>query len=267
MKVAKETANWGDFLLSDIENFIVDQDKVAIWFMSDSCFVIKTPKCILYTDPYFGGSFPETGGMRMTCLPLEPSLISEANVVLFTHEHDDHCHKESVLPFNSNTEAFFVGPKPVSELMEKWSFNNNRIKLVKPGDTLNFEDVEVAVTNAHDPFSDGAVTYIIRAGKITLFHTGDSRYFEGFLQIGKEWDINIAFINFGKNPPGKQYFMTPSDFFRTAQDLRAKKAVPMHWDIFKSIYQDPIILNDLQKYEQNKVDILIMRMGDKIILP
>jgi L-ascorbate 6-phosphate lactonase len=259
--------NWGDLLLTEIENFKVANGKVAIWFLSDSCFVIKTPDCVIYTDPYFGGAIPESGSMRMTFVPLEPNLIKKADLVLCSHEHADHCHQESLLPFYSNTKALFVGPKPAAKLMRDWNFSENRIKEVNPGNKVSFAGVDVYADYAHDPLSDGAITYIIKSGNITLFFTGDSWYFEGFLKTGNKWDIDIAFINFGNSPAGKQYYMTPSDFLRTARDLHTKKAVPMHWDIWTYSYQDPIILNDLQKYDQNKVDILIMRLGDKVVYP
>lgn len=258
---------WGGILLSEIENFKVDPGKIAIWFLSDSCFVVKTAKCILYTDPYFGGSWPEHNSMRMTSVPLKPSLIKKADLILCSHEHADHCHYESLQPFYSNTESIFVGPKPAVKLMQDWNFSESRIKEVNPGDKVSCKDIDVYAAETYDPGSEGAVTYIIQASGTTLFFTGDSQYFDGFLKTGTKWDIDIAFINFGNSPPGKQYYMTPSDFLRTARDLRAKKAIPMHWDIWSYSYQDPIILNDLQKYEKNKVDILIMRLGDRVIYP
>lgn len=267
MNKRKDIINWGDILLSEIEKFKVKNDTVAIWFLSDSCFVIKTPNSIFYTDPYFGGSLPESGSMRMTCPPLEPNLIKKADAVLFSHEHGDHCHRESASPFHSNTNAIFVCPDSAAKLMRGWNFSEKRIKIVKPNDKVSFGDVDIYVEDTYDPLSNGAVTYIIKIGKITLFHTGDSWYFGGFLKIGCKWDIDIAFINLGNNPPGKQYYMTPFDFLRTARDLRAKKAVPMHWDIWTYSYLDPIILNDFQKYEQTKVDIFIMRLGDRLIYP
>lgn len=264
----RETSiNWGDILLSEIERFEVKRGKVAFWFLSDSCFVIKTPGQIIYTDPFFGGSFPEHGVMRMTCLPLEPNLIKKADIVLCTHEHADHCHRESLLPFLSNTKATFVAPKPAANLMREWDFSKDRIKEVKSGDKVSFGDVTIYATDTNDPTSDGAVTYVIQSGGVTLFHTGDSWYFDGFLKIGKLFNIDVAFINFGFNPPGKQWYLTPSDFLRTARELRAKKAVPMHWDIWRVTYLDPIVLKDFLKHEPSRIDVLIMRMGDRVIYP
>ena len=259
--------NWGDTLLKEIDNFKVNKGKVAIWFLSDSCFVIKTPKTIIYTDPYFGGSILESGSMRMTSVPLEPYLIKKADAVLCTHEHGDHCHRESLMPFHSNTQAAFVGPQSATKLMKGWDFNVNRLKEVKIGDKISFKDVDIYITETCDPGSEGAVTYIIQAGGITLFHTGDSWYFEGFLEIGKKWDIDIAFINFGNSPPGKRFYMPPSDFLRTARDLKTKKAVPMHWDIWTYAYCDPIILKYVQQYDNYGVDVLIMRLSDRVVYP
>ena len=128
---------WEDILLSEIENFAVDPGKVAIWFLSDSCFVVKTAKCILYTDPFFGGSWPEHNVMRMTSVPLEPNLIKKADLVLCSHEHGDHCHYESLLPFHSNTKAKFVVPKPAAKLLRDWDFDESRIKEVNIGDKVS----------------------------------------------------------------------------------------------------------------------------------
>jgi len=258
---------WGDILLSEIDNFNVGPDKIAVWFLSDSCFAIKYAESIIYTDPYFGGSWPEHNSMRMTSVPLDPALIKKADVILCSHEHADHCHYESLLPFYLNTKAKFIGPAPAAKLMEEWGFDKNRIIEVSEGDIFNCKDLNIYATETNDPGSEGAVTYIIEAGKKTLFFTGDSQYFDGFLKIGNCWNIDIAFINFGNSPQGKQYYMTPSDFLRTARDLKARKAVPMHWDIWTYSYIDPVILNDMQKYEKQKVDITILRMGDRLVYP
>ena len=83
----------------------------------------------------------------------------------------------------------------------------------------------------------------------------------------QQFDIDIAFITFGNNPPGQQWYFTPSEFLRVARELQAKKAVPMHWDIWRVSYLDPVVLNDFQKYEQSKVDVLIMRLGDRVVYP
>jgi L-ascorbate 6-phosphate lactonase len=258
-------SSWGNVLLSEIEEFEVEQGKVVVWSLGGCGFVLRTPKQTLYIDPFFGGSYPEEGIMRMISLPLEPALIKKADIVLSTHEHEDHCHKGSLTPIYSNTGATFVGPKTSVKKFLEWGFKKSKIREVNSGDEILFEDIHIYVADSYDPLSKGAVTYIIQSGEVTLFHSGDSWYFDGFEKIGKKWSIDIAFINFGKNPPGKQLYMTPCDFLRAARDLRTRKAVPMHWDIWRYTYLDPVILYDFLKYWTPKLEVLIMRLGDKLI--
>jgi L-ascorbate 6-phosphate lactonase len=263
----KILSTWGDILLSDIESYLVETGKIVLWFLGGTGFVLKTPEQLIYIDPYFGGSLPEFGVIRMIPIPIDPSMIKEADVVLCTHEHEDHCNKESLFPIYLNTDAQFIAPKAAVKKMRKWGFEKERIEELRPGDEIKFKDLDVHAAESYDPLSAGAVTYILQIGKTIVFHSGDSWYFEGYLKIGKRWNIDIALIDFGKNPPGKQIYMTPCDFFRTANDLQASNAVPIHWDIWKHSYQNPSILNELSRYFDLKSKLLIMRQGDRLVYP
>jgi L-ascorbate 6-phosphate lactonase len=258
---------WGDILLSEIESFQVEHGKIVLWFLGGCGFVMKTPEQTIYIDPYFGGSIPKHGVIRMIPVPLEPALIRKADVVLCTHEHEDHCDRDSLSPIYSNTNAEFVAPKAAVGKMRGWGFDEKRISEVKPNDEIKMKSLRICAAESYDPLSEGAVTYVLETEGASIFHSGDSWYFEGYLKIGERWNLDIALINFGKNPPGKQLYMTPCDFFRTAQDLHPRKAVPIHWDMWKHSYQDPIILNDLSRYWEPKFELLIMRLGDKLVYP
>jgi L-ascorbate 6-phosphate lactonase len=263
----KNLSTWGDILVSDIESYKVETGKIVLWFLGGTGFAIKTPEQLIYIDPYLGGSLPEFGAIRMIPIPMDPSMIKEANAVLCTHEHEDHCNKESLFPIYSNTNAQFIAPKTAVKKMQGWGFKKVRIEELVPGDEIKIKDLDIHATESYDPLSKGAVTYIIRVGKTTVFHSGDSWYFDGYLKIGKKWNIDIALIDFGKNPLGKQIYMTSCDFFRTANDLNTSIAVPIHWDIWKHSYQDPVILNELSRYLDFNSKILIMRQGDRLVYP
>jgi L-ascorbate 6-phosphate lactonase len=260
---------WGDFLISEIQKYNVEQRKVVFWSIGGSGFIIKTAKKTIYIDPYFGGSDPfhEPPIIHMIPIPFESYSIKVADIVLCTHEHIDHCHKNSLLPIYNNTKAIFLGPKPVIKKMMSWGFREKRLKKVKNSSSMVLDDIKINVTDSHDPQVEEAVTYIIHTPGATFFHTGDSQYFDGFLEIGNQWNIDFAFINSGRNPPGKNYYMTPCDFLQTAKDLATKRAIPMHWDLWKFSYQDPVIIKELKKYLFPEVKILIMRLGDKYIWP
>lgn len=165
-------STWGDVLLSDIESYKVETGKIVLWFLGGTGFSLKTPKQLIYIDPYLGGSLPEFGAIGMIPIPMDPSMIKEADVVLCTHEHEDHCNKESLFPIYQRAQ--FIAPKPAVKKMQGWGFKKERIEELAPGDEIKIKGLDVNAAESYDPLSMGAVTYVLRIGKTTVFHSGDS---------------------------------------------------------------------------------------------
>ena len=57
-----------------------------------------------------------------------------------------------------------------------------------------------------------------------IFHCGDSAYFEGFEEIGKRYEIDIALLPIGAyDPPsGREVHMNPEQAVQAFQELGAK---------------------------------------------
>ena len=77
--------------------------------------------------------------------------------------------------------------------------------------------------------------YLIRneSGR-TVYHCGDSAYFEGFTRIGEEADIQLAMLPIGayRAMSGREVHMNPEEALRAFQDLKAGHMVPMHYATF-----------------------------------
>lgn len=263
-------SDWKDVVLSDIENRTIAKGKFACWFLGGAGFVLKNATQLFYIDPYFGGSLPELnpGLLRMIPVPLNASSVRKADAVLVTHEHPDHCHQESLEPIYRNTNALFIAPEPAAKMMLDWGFNKDRVKQVTANSSIRIGGTEVDVLESFDPISQGAVMYAVESDGNRFLHSGDTRYFEGFVKVAEKYKIDVALINFGKNPSGMQLYMTPCDFLRTVKDLKAKKAVPMHWDIWKYTRQEPsIIRNFLEYFDVNAEVLHLMDIGDSFVYP
>ena len=76
--------------------------------------------------------------------------------------------------------------------------------------------------------------YIVKAAGKSVFHCGDSTYFEGFTEIGKRHDIDIALMPIGayESPSGRDVHMNPEQAVRAFADLGAKALIPMHYGTF-----------------------------------
>jgi L-ascorbate metabolism protein UlaG (beta-lactamase superfamily) len=80
-------------------------------------------------------------------------------------------------------------------------------------------------------------SYLIKtASGHTIYHSGDTAWFDGFDQIGQEFDIDLAIINLGAYEP--RWFMAPShmnpaETVKALKLLKAKKLIITHWGTFQ----------------------------------
>lgn len=79
-----------------------------------------------------------------------------------------------------------------------------------------------------------AAGMIIEADGKIIFHAGDTADFSDLALIGEQYDIDVAFL-----PIGDNFTMGPGAAIRAAKRLKAKKVVPIHYNTFPVIKQDP----------------------------
>jgi len=251
-------------LLKSIDNREIEEGLV-LWWLGGPSWVLKTPTALLYIDLFTGPAPTET------LMPISkgyddlvsPGEISSADLVLSTHYHLDHCHKESLVPIYNNTGAIFVGPASSVRLFKEWGFAESRFIEMVPQQKVTKSGVSISALPSKDCDDKTAVSYIIQTDDITLFESGDSLYFEGFKDIGKVFDIDIALINFMTNPPevDMQQFMNPPEVAQTAHDLRASIMIPKHWDIWTEMFADPEIIREF--LDASLVSYTILEHGEE----
>src|SRR3546814_14667005 len=79
------------------------------------------PGCTIYVDPYLSNSVQELDApdlARLTPIPLQPGQVDDADWVLITHDHIDHCDPHTLPALaEASPPARFVGPAPVLRLL------------------------------------------------------------------------------------------------------------------------------------------------------
>jgi len=79
--------------------------------------------------------------------------------------------------------------------------------------------------------------FVIESGGVSIYHSGDTAYFEGFAEIGRRFPrLDAALLPIGAYDP--QWFMSkqhmnPAEALRAFRDLGARRVVAMHWGTFK----------------------------------
>lgn len=82
----------------------------------------------------------------------------------------------------------------------------------------------------------------------TIYHAGDTGLFSDMKLIGERHPIDVAFL-----PIGDNFTMGPEDAAYAARLLKAKTVVPIHFNTFPPIKQDPLKFIEMLEDKNGKV--------------
>ena len=89
----------------------------------------------IYVDPYLSDSVEELDApdlRRKFPIARKPSEITDADWVMLTHVHIDHCDPHTIPELAvSSPQARFLGPPPVISLLQEWGICEDRLIAVR----------------------------------------------------------------------------------------------------------------------------------------
>jgi L-ascorbate metabolism protein UlaG (beta-lactamase superfamily) len=203
----------------------------------------------IMVDPYLSDSLSSRGEMFKRRLPVNEELFEYSpNVILITHEHEDHLNMETLIRVAENAKSpiTFLAPESWQEKLKELGTNHNYVML-NAHSVWSEKGVTFYATRAEH--SDRcAVGFIIDDGRKTYYVSGDTLYnydvLDDVLELVED-GVDIAFLPIN----GKGNNMHAKDAADFAYELSAKCAVPLHYGLFDSInpesfdFEDSLILN------------------------
>jgi L-ascorbate metabolism protein UlaG (beta-lactamase superfamily) len=108
-------------------------------------------------------------------------------------------------------------------------------------------------------------SYLIHtASGYTIYLSGDTAYFDGFDQLGKEFDIDLAVFNLGAYEP--RWFMAPShinpaETVKAFKALKAGQLMIVHWGTFR-LGDEPVHFPSIQIKQELEKEGLLDRLVD-----
>ncbi|MEM3004494.1 MAG: L-ascorbate 6-phosphate lactonase [Candidatus Bathyarchaeia archaeon] len=288
---------WGTFLNEEIEDTVVEEGNVALWWLGACSYWFKTPKKTdILIDAYSGpsiavkwglgepdspyGVLRQTGATSQVWLRLNPQVIDpfairKLDALLSTHPHVDHCDIYTIKPLTKNTDCKFVGPPRSCRKFMEFGVPRERVVEVKPGDEVKIGEVTVKALEGADNtavleaanMNETAVNYLLKTPGGNIYHAGDSHYSNMFFRHGRENRVDVAMVAFGDNPSGMTDKMTAYDAYRVGKALGAKLLIPMHYDNWSLVQGDPQELEWLVKKKAPGMKTVILQWGCKFIYP
>ncbi|MGE7622714.1 metal-dependent hydrolase [Viridibacillus sp. NPDC096237] len=180
---------------------------------------------------------PFINGNKLTDLNVEDQ---KPDVILLTHGHNDHVGDTVEIAKASN--ALVVAP---DELANYLSWQGVRTHPLHIGGSHAFDFGKVKLTQAfHGSSYTTEKREIIYTGMPagilffadgkTVYHAGDTALFSDMKLIGERHPIDVAFL-----PIGDNFTMGPEDAAYAVALLKPKVVVPVHYNTFPVIEQDP----------------------------
>lgn len=314
---------WGTWLNEEIQEEEVPEDNVAMWWLGNCGIWIKTPggaNIVMdlwsnrgkhtkqVKDMVRGHQMANMAGvrklqpnLRAQPMVIDPFKIKELDYYLVSHFHSDHIDPYTAAAILNNPDlkhVKFVGPWHCGRIWQEWGVPEERIIIVKPGDSLVLKDVTIRAVESFDrtclvtlpvegasevngelaglPVTDEemaskAVNYIFEAPGGNIYHGADSHYSNFFAKHGKDYKIDVALNNYGENPVGIQDKMTSVDLLRMAECLQAKVIIPVHYDIWSNFMASTNEILELWRMRKDRLQYkfhpFIWEVGGKYTYP
>lgn len=170
--------------------------------------------------------------------PLDAESI-DPDVIFVTHAHSDHIG--DTIEIAKRTEAQVVTTVEIADYLATQEIEAHGMQ---PGGAHTFDFGRVKFFPAIHGSSleiDGkpqtlglASGILFEADGKTIYHMGDTALYSDMKLIGEFEDIDLAFI-----PIGDNFTMGIEDAVYAAKWTQAKKVVPIHYNTFPLIEQDP----------------------------
>ena len=216
------------------------ESEIGITWIGHASFLIQIDGANLLIDPNWSKWLKVIKRIKHPGIKLHE--LPSIDLVLVTHAHFDHLDRKTlrevaedqpvVVPFEVGNLVHDLGFKSVHEL-HYW-------------ETFDYKSLKISLTPCHHwgarmlhDSHRGFGGYVIEVGGRTIFHCGDTAYFDGFREIGMRYDIDLALLPIGAyDPPsGREVHMNPEEAVKAFIELKAKTLIPMHFGTFRLSYE------------------------------
>ena len=191
------TIRRGEALIAQMNTLHVPQGTLALWWLGQMGVAVKGPdQQIVYIDPCLTDIInlkwpdPNRGPTRAIEAPLLPAEVTNANLVLCSHEHIDHtdCFTLAGIAQASPNARFVATGWAQGELDEAEIASDRRI-IPQVGHAIDAGVLQInAIPAAHYTREYDALkgerwlSLHLDWGSVTFFHGGDTILFEGYVE-------------------------------------------------------------------------------------
>lgn len=214
--------------------------EIGLTWIGHASFLVQTQGQNLLIDPNWARWLKVIKRLRHPGVLLHD--LPSIDLVLVTHAHFDHldrktlrevaCDQPIIVPFDVGNLVHDLGFRSVQELHYWETYEHGPLKITL---TPCHHWGARVLHDSHRGFGG----FVIECNGRSIFHCGDTAYFDGFKEIGERHAIDLALLPIGAyDPPsGREVHMNPEEALQAFVDLGARRMVPMHYGTFRLSYE------------------------------
>ncbi|UOP04332.1 MBL fold metallo-hydrolase [Conchiformibius kuhniae] len=227
----------------DWQAFLADGGKIKMLWFGHSSTLMRVGGQTVFFDPVFAASVSPVPLMMRRFQPPPATLhdLPPVDVVVYTHNHYDHLDKTALRHFAAGDTRFIV-PLGMGALLQSWGVAAERIREADWWDKLDLGAWQLhAVPARHNSGRGGGdrnrslwCGWVVQTAHEQIYYSGDSAYGAHFAEIGRRFGgFDLALLENGQyNPAWADNHMFPEQTAQAAQDVRAKRVMPVHWGAY-----------------------------------
>ena len=271
----------GAALLQDIASTQPTPGQIAVWWLGQSGYAIKSASALIYIDLYLSEHLTKKYAdtpkphVRMTAAPLRGHEITHARWVFASHKHSDHLDP-GTLPdlFAASPEAHLVLPARVVEHAEALGLPRQRLLPTHGDELLKLDGLRVHVLpSAHPELDFDAATgypfvgFVFELDGVRVYHSGDTVVYPGLAERLRALKPDVAFlpINGRAGGAGTPPNMDAAEAVALAQAIGIPLVIPHHYDMFSFNTAD--VSDFARQADATGVAYRVLGVGERTIIP
>src|SRR5271168_2199133 len=223
---------------------LVKSQDLGVTFIGHSSFLLQMDGRKVLIDPVFAKRLVVLRRQRLPGLLVEE--LPPIDLVLLTHAHMDHLDVSSLRRVIRATRRLtgkspeVVVPKGVEDLVSSLGFS--QVHGLAWWEQIDIQGLHVTMTPCRHwgarmlrDTHRGYGGYVIEGTDHSVYHSGDTAYFDGFSEIGARLKPQVALLPIGAYFPDsyRSVHTSPEEAIRGFVELGAERMVPMHYGTFR----------------------------------
>ena len=270
-----------DIFLADVNRTKNEQEGFRTWWMGQSGFLVQWQGKHLLLDPYLSDSLTKKYAptdkphVRMTERVVDPERLTFVDIATSTHNHTDHLDAETLHPLMSgNPDLQLVIPEANRAfVVDRLSCNAEWPVGLDAGESATINGFTFhAVPAAHNELDKDEqgkhkyLGYVVEFGDFTIYHSGDTLWYDGMTDWLKKWEIDLAYLPINGNKPERRVSgnLDGREAAQLAKEIGARFVIPCHFEMFEFNTASPDLF--MQECNALRQAFRLLQAGQQMVI-